>query len=426
MNTKESLVSELERTDRRMRALIDDLSEEQLAVPYDQGINPPVWELGHTAFFYEYFLLRAKDGAAARMPGYDDIWDSFEIQHKERWREDVVPGKEAAVDYYRGIIDDVHRRLESRELTPEEHYLYKYVICHQHMHLESLIWARQTLGYPAPPGAAGGADGGGAGEAAGDVAIPGGTYFMGMPAGTEDFATTGFAFDNEKPGFEAEVPPFAISTTLVSNREFREFVDAGGYRDPALWSYGGQRWLEHGHRHPVYWRQGRDGGWEARRFDRWRELRPDAPVMHVSYWEAEAFAKWAGRRLPNEREWEAAARGSRARMFPWGDAMDAGRADLDGTAAERASVAAWKAGATPEGCLQMIGTAWEWTSSQFLPYDGFCVDVYPYMSTIQFGNHKVAKGGSFATSACLIRNSYRQAYYPDRSDVFTGFRTCAV
>ena len=152
----------------------------------------------------------------------------------------------------------------------------------------------------------------------------------------------------------------------------------------------------------------------------------DSPVMHVSYWGAEAFPRWAGRRMPTEHEWEAAARGDSSLRYPWGDELNTDLADLDATHMAQAPVTAYPGGATESGCLQMLGTCWEWTSTQFLPYDGFKVDMYPYMSTIQFGNHKVTKGGSCATCSPLIRNSYRQAYFPVRTDVFVGFRTCAV
>ena len=125
-------------------------------------------------------------------------------------------------------------------------------------------------------------------------------------------------------------------------------------------------------------------------------------------------------------EWEAAARGKDSLLFPWGEKIDATRADLNVEHMGAAAVDAYSAGASPTGCLQMIGTAWEWTTNQYLPYPGFTVDMYPYMSTLQFGYHKVTKGGSGATSSPLIRSTYRQAYLPDRHDVFTGFRTCAT
>ena len=431
MNTRESLLEEFDRTDERTRRLIDNLGDDSLEVPYHRGINPPIWELGHCAFFYEYFLLRELDKCAPQMPGYDDIWDSFEIDHRERWRKDVVPDKQAAFDYYNRIIDTTRERIVNQPMTPECLYLYKYVIFHQHMHIESLVWCRQTLGYSAPPSFVDCSKNmpelATAKEAEGDAEIPGGSYFIGMPGESEDFAAIDFSFDNEKPGFAKEIEPFKIAKTLTSNRQFLEFVEDDGYKRKELWSSGGQRFLRQTESmHPEYWRQEDDGSWSCRLFDRWLPLNLDAPVVHVSFWEAEAFCHWAGRRLPTEYEWEAAARGKDGLKFPWGNEMDANLADLDATRMAQAPVTAYPRGASPSGCLQMLGTCWEWTSSQFLPYDGFKVDMYPYMSTIQFGDHKVTKGGSCATSSCLSRNSYRQAYYPVRTDVYVGFRTCAL
>jgi len=419
MNTRAELLRELDNTDRRMRELISDLDDAQLAVPYERGINPPIWELGHAAFFTEYFLLRVVGDDAPRMPGYDEIWDAFQIPHRVRWQEGVVPDRRATLDYYTSIMHEVRARLEAREPGPEEHYLCRYSICHQNMHVESMIWCRQTLEYAPPPGATM-LEREAAAAPDGDAQIPGGSYPIGLSK------NRGFGFDNERPGFRADVEPFAISKRLVTNGEFLAFVEDKGYETPSLWSFPGRCWLEEEKAaHPLYWRRDKGGAWQQRRFDRWTDLAPDAPVLHVSYWEAEAYASWAGRRLPTEREWEAAARGPSGRLFAWGDAMDAARVDMDGTKLATGAVDSLREGATPEGCLQMLGTAWEWTSSQFLPYDGFKVDMYPFMSTLQFGDHKVTKGGSCATSSCLIRNTYRQAYLPGRRDAFTGFRTCA-
>ncbi|MEE3179415.1 MAG: DinB family protein, partial [Verrucomicrobiota bacterium] len=123
MKAKEELRAELDNTDRRTRALLDDLSEEQLDVPYHRGINPPLWELGHSAFFYEYFLLRELGQAAPRMPGYDEIWDSFEIQHRNRWQKDVIPDHGTTQDYYQHVLDEVRVRLGAESLDLREHYL---------------------------------------------------------------------------------------------------------------------------------------------------------------------------------------------------------------------------------------------------------------------------------------------------------------
>jgi len=418
MDTETDLLRELNETDRRIRELLTDLDEQQLNVPYEGGINPPVWELGHAAFFYEFFLLRELGDATPRMPGYDEIWDSFQIAHKQRWQSGVVPDKQTTLDYYARVLDEVRGRLEAGA-DERERYLCKYGIGHQNMHLESMVWCRQTVGYPAPPSATTEMPPSGT-AVEGDVTIAGGRYQLGM---IDDGR---FSFDNERPGPVMHLESFRIAKTLVSNREFLRFVEDGGYDDDSLWSFRGRAWLvEKRAQHPLYWRRTGDDDWEARRFDQWQALSLDAPVLHVNCWEAEAYCNWAGRRLPTEHEWEAAARGAEGRMFPWGDAMDAARVDMDAGHLARASVGSIIDGATPEGCLQMIGTAWEWTSSQFLPYDGFAVDMYPFMSTLQFGDHRVTKGGSCATSSCLIRGSYRQAYLPDRRDAFCGFRTCA-
>lgn len=427
MPTLSELFAELDETDRRIRDLVGTLTPEQREVPFHPGINPPVWELGHAAFFYEFFLLRVLYGVDPIMPGYDEIWDSFEIPHQERWRPGVVPAYEETLSYYDRVVGETRDRLASRtDPTPDEVYLLQYVIAHQQMHLESLIWARQTLGYPAPsfsgkkecPKTRG---------ARGDAEIPGGEYFIGVPSQTREESAENFSFDNERPGFSKRLEPFTISKTLVSCGEFRDFVEDGGYQRPDLWTFGGRHWLrESGAKHPVYWEK-REDDWWIRRFDRWTTLEPDAPAIHLNYREAEAYCAWAGRRLPTEFEWEAAARGADGQKFPSEirPSQDTPH-DLDLGFGGSSPVEAFPEAGSRFGCLQMLGTCWEWTTSQYLPFDGFAVDMYAYMSTLQFGDHKTTRGGSCATSSALIRSTYRQAYYPTRNDVFIGFRTCSV
>ncbi|MBW4934576.1 selenoneine synthase SenA [Marinobacter sp. F4206] len=441
---QDDLLLELERTRQRTRALITSLPEEQLAVPYHPGVNPPLWEMGHAAFFYEVFVFNLLDGTPSFDPSMDDLWDSFHVEHRDRWNRALFPGRQATLDYFDTIYARVAERIRSRPLDDRTLYLNRYAVFHQNMHIESLIWCRQTVGYPKPPGAV--TDRPAPGQpVAGDVTIPAGRWLIGMPGDSEAYATTDFAFDNEKPGFELDLDSFAISRQPVSNAEFRKFVDDGGYQKPELWSFGGRKWLEtevdvalvHGSQqpmsrvpaHPLYWRWHQQQ-WQERLFDHWQPLKPDAPVTHISYWEAEAFCNWAGRRLPTEFEWEVAALGNRpgqpVRRFPWGNQRpEETLADLDGQCLGQNPVYDYPASDSPFGCRQMIGGVWEWTSNQFFPYDGFRIDMYPFMSTLQFGDHKVTRGGSCATSSCLIRGTYRQAYLPQRNDVFTGFRTCA-
>lgn len=409
-----------------MVTLLEDLSDDQLDVPYRKGINPPIWEMGHSAFFYEYFLLRRLYKMDPIMPGFDSVWDSFDIPHRERWRPGVVPEKEKTLHYYHRVINEVRGRFGvADDLSDEELYLGQYVVAHQCMHLESLLWCRQTLGYAPPPYSALLQPGHETEAKTNDVTVPGGIYYIGVPNPDPGKNSLNFSFDNERPGFEMEIESFSISPTLVAQGEFLDFVEDGGYENLDHWSFGGRYWLrQQDRKHPGYWeKHGRE--WTVSRFDRIELLDRAAPALHISFWEAEAYCRWAGRRLPTEFEWEAAARGQAGLKFPWGKELEEARADLDGIYLGTAPATAFVESASPTGCLQMIGTAWEWTASQYLPYDGFCVDMYPYMSTLQFGDHKTTRGGSCATSSCIIRNTYRQAYHPDRYDVFTGFRTCA-
>ena len=431
MNDQTTLLHALDKARSRLLHLINSLSDEQLTVPYHPGINPPVWELGHTAFFFERFILQLLDHEPPYDTALDDIWDSFELAHEDRWTPNLFPNKEKALLYFDHIYRKVKARIENTTLTNSDLYMYKYAIFHLNMHLESMVWCRQTLGYrpptPVNPDRVNHAAKTPAHRC--DVEIPAGRYQIGMPANSEHFASTDFSFDNEKPGFSTAVDAFRISPTLVTNGEYIEFIEAGGYENDSLWRMAGLKWRKSNQaRHPVFWKK-MDGIWHERHFNQWRVLLADRPVKHVCYWEAQAFCNHANRRLPTEVEWEVAALANRVgepfRQLPWGDVMDATKVDMDCTNLASLSVDDLSQGDSRFGCRQMIGTLWEWTDSLFMPYDGFVMDVYPFMSTLQFGDHRVVRGGSCATSSNLIRGTYRQAYTPDRNDVFAGFRTCA-
>jgi iron(II)-dependent oxidoreductase len=236
-----------------------------------------------------------------------------------------------------------------------------------------------------------------------------------------------FVFDNEKWAHPVRLEPFAIARAAVSQREFLEFVEEAGYRRPELWSSAGLQWLRRtAAKHPVYWRR-ENGSWARRDFDRWVPLEPHRAVVHVSWYEAEAYCRYRGRRLPTEPEWEAAATDlGRRRRFPWGDAEpDPARANLEWGSMGCVDVGAYPLGDSRAGCRQMIGNVWEWTQSDFLPYPGFTADPYKEYSEPWFGTHKVLRGGCGATRGRLLRNTWRNFYTPDRRDVWSGFRTCA-
>jgi iron(II)-dependent oxidoreductase len=216
----------------------------------------------------------------------------------------------------------------------------------------------------------------------------------------------------------------------VTQEQLAAFVDDGGYQRPELWSEQGWRWREElGARHPAYWERHPAGDWWRRDFDRWLPLEPHHPAFHVSWYEAEAYCRWAGRRLPTEAEWELAAAGLDVpgRRFPWGDEPPAPeRANLDGLGGGVVDVAEAPGGDGPYGCRQMIGNVWEWTGSDFMPYPGFVADPYKEYSAPWFGTHKVLRGGCWATRARLLRNTWRNFYRPERRDTWAGFRTCAT
>ncbi len=409
---------------------VADLHDVQLDVQLIEVVNPFRWELGHCAFFYDVFVLGVLANRPPLMAQAGDLYDSFSIDHDERWRLDL-PDRRTTLDYMERVKDAVLERLARSTDDPVQTYLVLLALTHSDMHCEAFTYMRQTLGYPAPVFVGRGrtARSEPARALPGDVAIDGGGFELGASHHAQ------FVFDNEKWSHLVDVAPFRIARAPVTQAEFAAFVDDGGYLACELWSRQGWGWRTRtGTQHPAYWQRA-DGGWLRRDFDRMVPLEPHAPMIHVTWYEAEAWCKWAGRRLPSEAEWEWAASAAAdneggvaaKRRFPWGEGeADAARANLDAAAAGCIDVAALAAGDSATGCRQMIGNVWEWTSSPFYPYPGFVID-FPYKeySAPWFGYRKVLKGGSWATRPRFAYNTLRNFFPPYRNDVYAGFRTCA-
>jgi iron(II)-dependent oxidoreductase len=437
------VIQALREARQRTLELAADLSDEQLMGPRLAIVNPMRWEIGHVGWFQEHWLLNYYSGMPLIRDDADALYDSAKVHHDTRW-DLPLPSRSETLNYMQRVLDRVVEEYESGQLTARqpvdgynaEYFLY-LTLFHECMHAEAFTYTRQTLEYPPPRmgtvmGTATKTQPGRRAERLGDAFVPGGRYFMGGPQPTP------FVFDNEQDGLWVDVAPFHIARTAVSNGELADFVADGGYERPELWTPDGWQWREGASaQHPRYWRRSASGSWERRNFDTWVPLELAYPVLHVNWYEASAYCKWARRRLPTEAEWEMAASAEptpdghgltrRRRPYPWGDEPPtADRANLDWRQLGCVDVDALPDGDSAFGCRQMIGNTWEWTSSDFEAFPGFRPGPYKEYSEPWFGDHKVLKGGCWATRSSIIRNQYRNFYKPDRGDVWAGFRTCAL
>jgi gamma-glutamyl hercynylcysteine S-oxide synthase len=426
LGTSQALLEALLDARRVELALLDGLTDAQMLGVAGHFLEPPIWEMGHAGWFQEYWLLRRLDGADTLLRGSDDLYDSFNVSYRRRWDLGLPPRPQALV-YITQILERSVARLESREPTGDEAYFYTLAAQHEDMHGENLTAILQTLGYARPAAlrrdcVAPAVD---PEFHPGDVSVPGGRFVLGADPDEP------FVFDNEKWAHPVEVAPFRIAATPVTNEQFEAFVDDGGYRRRECWGRRGWDWRRRERAaQPLFW-QRHDGRWFEQQFGVLVPLEPWHPVVHVNWYEAEAFCRWAGRRLPTEAEWEMAATHDPAtggkRRFPWGaGAATPECANLDYRAGWTVDVRALPAGDSPLGCRQMIGNVWEWVADTFNAYPGFVRDPYQEYSEPHFGAKKVLKGGGWTTRSRLIRASWRNFFKPHRRNIFAGFRTAAL
>lgn len=364
----EALRASHQRTLDLLAAYADSLGED-LVVPYSTQINPPCWEVGHIAWFQDYWISRNQQRArgvqadpdhhrpAGRLQEADAWYNSSHVAHPSRWTL-PLPDLGTTRAYLAAVMDDTLALLATTPETDEDLYFYRLALFHEDMHGEAAIYMAQALSIPlpetliAPPAAL---------PPLTSLKIPGGNGKLGYPG-------SGFAFDNELGLHGVELAAFEIDSCVVSWERYLPFLEATGTAPPRYLRKQSSEW------------QGLVAG-------NWRTLPLDTPATHLTWFEAEAWCRWAGRRLPTEAEWEFAA--SSQPDFAW-------------------------------------GAVWEWTSSPFLPYPGFIAHPYQDYSAPWFGDRRVLRGASRATSPRMVHPRYRNFFTPERNDIHSGFRSCAT
>ncbi|HLZ36314.1 MAG TPA: ergothioneine biosynthesis protein EgtB [Mycobacteriales bacterium] len=424
---KQRIARELDAVRQRSLALTD-LDEDELVRQHSRLMSPLVWDLAHVGNHEELWLLRGVAGRDPVRPDIDELYDAFRHPRAERPTLPLLSPGEARA-YIGTIRDRALDVLDTAPLVPDRPllaggFVYGMVVQHEHQHDETMLATHQlrrgdpALADPDLPFAGPSGD-----PLPAETLVPAGTFRMGT-------STDPWAYDNERPAHAVHLPAYWIDTTPVSNGAYLAFVESGGYEDRRWWSEDGWAWrCRSGKRSPAFWLL-EGGHWLRRRFGRVEPLPADEPVQHVCFHEAQAYAAWAGKRLPSEAEWEKAAGwdpvADRARRYPWGDEPPGPEhANLGQRALRPAPVGSFPAGASAYGVRQLLGDVWEWTSSDFRPYPGFRVFPYAEYSAVFFGSdYKVLRGGSWATHPTACRTTFRNWDFPIRRQIFAGFR-CA-
>jgi gamma-glutamyl hercynylcysteine S-oxide synthase len=373
--TNDAIAAELERARRLTHELLEPLSDSDLCAQVSPLQSPLVWDYAHIAYFEELWLLRRIGGQAPMDERYDDLYDAFAHERAERAELPIL-----RPDRARAYAAEVHGRaldlLERTELRQDERllcdgFVFGMIVQHELQHRETML---QTLGLRDEPYA----------NAPVGRPVDGQSGVLEIAAGAFRMGAVGapWAYDNELNAHDVEVDAFRIDRLPATNAEVEAFIEEGGYAQRALWSEAGWSWrAEEAVTAPLGWE--RDGArWACRRFGELEPLAPDAAAQHLSFYEAEAYARWAGGRLPSEAEWERAA------------------PDLDG-----------------------VGHGWEWTSSTFRAYPGFTAFPYEEYSAMFFGDsYRVLRGSSWATDDLVARPTFRNWDYPQRRQIFAGVR----
>jgi ergothioneine biosynthesis protein EgtB len=429
----------------RTMQLVAPLEIEDYVIQTAEFMSPPRWHIGHTSWFFETLLQQYKPGYRVYSPEFLFYFNSYyegfgaRIERPKRGTKSRPTVKETVA--YRNHVDAVMSEfletVQNHPLAETVLSLIRLGLEHEMQHQELLVYDIKHLlcdQFDAPIRSAPQA----ATKVEGMAEIEGGLFWLGYgsevpspKSKVQSLPNCGFAFDNEKPAHQVFLQDYALDRALVSNGDFLEFICDRGYQDFRWWFSEGwetvnrEKWQA-----PLYWEL-QDGEWMIRDFS---GLHPAAskahePVSHVSFFEASAFAKWAGKRLPTEAEWEKVAtfntHTSTCQAFPWGDdQVDESKGNLfENGLWSPAPIGSLPAGQNAFGCHQMIGDVWEWTTSDYVPYPGFKSEFDEYNDK-WFVNQKVLRGGSYATPQVHIRSTYRNFFHAHERWMTSGFR-CA-
>ncbi len=425
----ERIAREMAEARAATHTIFDIVREEDLRESPGFGFRPVIWHLAHIGVFEAYWLLQKLHGEPPPDERYERIFDPIQTPREESKH---LPSRREMEEYLARVRERSLRALEAADFDSPDpllggDYLFQLVLEHERQHQETLAYLVQLLDpekkrRPAAHNAHGSIS---SPEiltppARDMIVVPGGPFEMGA-------AWDDFAYDNESPAHTVVLPAFKLARLPVTNEEFAHFVAEGGYERREFWSEEGwQHRASENWTHPLYWRRDDEGGWREQTMFDAGALAADHPVTGVSWYEAEAFARFAGKRLPTEAEWEKAASwdGARKRRFAWGDSAPSD--DICNFGLRRwgtTPVGSFPAGSSPDGCLDMTGNVWEWTATPFDAFDGFEPFPYPEYSQVWFdGDHRVLKGGSWATSASVLRTSFRNFFRRHFRIAFAGIR----
>jgi iron(II)-dependent oxidoreductase len=413
------LLGAMLQTRERTLALVASVSDRDLERVHSTLMSPLVWDLGHIAAFEDLWLVHRYGGNPHLRQELADVYDAFDTPRAGRGDLPFLRPP-AARDYLTEVRERSLKVLARKGIGASQ--VPEMVLRHEQQHCETMLQTLQLarLSEYEPP------------ERWADPPTSEthtGLDFIDIPAGecTVGAGPNVFSYDNERPRHRTDVRGYLIGRTPVTNASYLTFVEGGGYQRREWWSDEGWAWKE---QYDIT----RPGAWTADLSSEWRlgQLEPlhaDRPVVHLSWFEADAFARAHGARLPTEIEWEKAATWDQdsqtARPYPWGHRVPVPgvHANLDQSGGGTAPAGAYPASASPCGCLGMIGDVWEWTSSPFDGYPGFVAHPYKEYSEVFFGDaYRVLRGGSWATRARVATASFRNWDLPQRRQIFAGVR----